>query len=86
MLDLLDDMAKWGQRKYVLGEVDVFKIDHTHEVYGHMNVNYVKLDRLPKFDEGWQTILDSLRSGRFFVTTGEILLNEVTIGGRECGP
>ena len=31
VLDLLDDMANWG-RKYVLGEVDVFKIDHTHEL------------------------------------------------------
>ena len=30
-----------GQKKYVPGEVDVFKIDHTHELYGHMNINYV---------------------------------------------
>ena len=44
-LDLLDDMANWGQKKYVLGEVDVFKIDHTHELYGHMNINYLRLDR-----------------------------------------
>ena len=54
VLDLLDDMANWGQRKYVLGEVDVFKLDHTHELYGHMNVNYVRLDRVPRFDEGWK--------------------------------
>jgi hypothetical protein len=45
VLDLLDDMANWGHKKYVLGEVDVFKIDHTHELYAHMNVNYVRLDR-----------------------------------------
>ena len=64
MLDLLDDMANWGQRKYVPGEVDVFTIDHTHELYGHMNVNYVQLDRVPRFDEGWQPVLDVLRSGR----------------------
>ena len=32
-LDLLDDMANWGQKKYLPGEVDVFKIDHTHELY-----------------------------------------------------
>ncbi len=43
-LDLLDDMANWGQKKYMPGEVDVFKIDHTHELYGHMNVNYVRLE------------------------------------------
>ena len=64
-LDLLDDMANWGQKKYLPGEVDVFKIDHTHELYGHMNINYVRLDpdRLPRFDEGWQPVLDSLRGG-----------------------
>ena len=32
-LNLLDDMANWGQKKYLPGEVDVFKIDHTHELY-----------------------------------------------------
>ena len=85
VLDLLDDMANWGRKKLVLGEVDVFKVDHTHEIYGHMNVNYVKLDRLPRFDNGWRPILDALRAGRFFVTTGEVLLHSATIGGREGG-
>lgn len=84
-LDLLDDMANWGQRKYAPGEVDVFKIDHTHELYGHMNVNYVKLDRIPGFDEGWKPVLDSLRSGRFFVTTGEVLIPEFTVDGVGSG-
>jgi hypothetical protein len=50
-----------------------------------MNVNYVKLDKLPRFDDGWQPILDSLRGGRFFVTTGEILLNDLTMGGKASG-
>ena len=40
-LNLLDDMANWGDKKYLPGEVDVFKIDHTHELYGHMNINYI---------------------------------------------
>jgi hypothetical protein len=39
-----------------------------------MNVNYLKLDRLPRFSDGWQPVLDALRSGNFFVTTGEILI------------
>lgn len=84
-LDLLDDMANWGQRKYVLGEVDVFKLNATHELYGHMNVNYLKLDRLPRYEEGWQPVLDALRAGRFFVTTGEVLIEGFSIGGRESG-
>ncbi len=85
VLDLLDDMANWGQRKYVLGEVDVFKIDHTHELYGHMNVNYLRLDRVPRYEEGWQPILDAVRHGRFFVTTGEILIRSFTVGGKQGG-
>lgn len=85
VLGLMDDMANWGQRKYVPGEVDVFTIDHTHELYGHMNVNYVQLDRVPKFDEGWQSVLDVLRSGRFFVTTGEILIPTFAVGGKSSG-
>ena len=86
-LDLLDDMANWGDKKYLPGEVDVFKIDHTHELYGHMNINYVRLDpdRVPRFDESWQPVLDSLRSGRFFVTTGEVLIAEFTVNGRPSG-
>jgi hypothetical protein len=85
VLDLLDDMANWGRRKYAPGEVDVFKIDRTHELYGHMNVNYLKLDRLPRFDDGWKPILDALGAGRFFVSTGELLIREFTVGGKEAG-
>ncbi len=82
-LDLLDDMSNWGTKKQLLGEVDVFKIDYTHEIYGHMNINYVRLERLPRFDDGWKPISDALRAGRFFVTTGEILIPEATLGGHE---
>jgi hypothetical protein len=85
VLNLLDDMCNWGQKKYVLGEVDVFKLDHTHELYGHMNINYVRLDRLPKYGDSWQPVLDVLSRGQFFVTTGEILLPQFTVGGKESG-
>ena len=86
-LDLLDDMANWGDRKYLPGEVDVFKIDHTHELFGHMNINYLRLEpnRVPRFDESWQPVLDALRGGRFFVTTGEILIPEFTVAAQPSG-
>ena len=85
VLDLLDDMANWGQRKYVLGEVDVFKIDPTHELYAHSNINYLRLDKLPRYEDGWQPVLDALRGGRFFVSTGEVLIPEFTVGGKSSG-
>jgi hypothetical protein len=84
-LDLFDDMCNWSKSKYLLGEVDVFKILPTHELYGHMNINYLKLDKLPRFDDGWQPVLDALKSGRFFVSTGEVLMPEFSVGGKESG-
>ncbi len=86
-LDLLDDMSNWGARKFMPGEVDVFKLDHTHELYAHMNVNYVRLepDRLPRFDLGWSALVEALRLGRFFVSTGEVLIERFTLAGRGSG-
>jgi hypothetical protein len=85
VLDLMDDMANWGHPKYVLGEVDVFKVFPGQELYGHMNVNYLKLDKLPRFDDGWSAILEALRDGHFFVSTGEVLLREFKLAGKESG-
>jgi len=85
VLDLLDDMSNWGAAKQVLGEVDVFQIEPDHELYAHMNVNYLRLDKLPRFDDGWQSVLDVLRDGKFFVTTGEVLIPRFTVNGIESG-
>jgi hypothetical protein len=84
-LDLLDDMCNWGRRKYLPGEVDVFKLDRTSELYGHMNINYLRLARAPRYAEGWQPVLDALRRGAFFTTTGEVLLEDFTVGGKQSG-
>lgn len=84
-LDLLDEMSNWGAKKYLPGEVDVFKIDRTHELYGHMNINYLRLDEVPKFDDGWQPVLDVLQRGAFFTTTGEVLIRSFTVGGKPSG-
>jgi hypothetical protein len=84
-LDLLSDMSNWGDRKYLPGEVDVFKIDHTSELYGHMNINYLRLPKIPRYQDGWQPILDVLRTGAFFTTTGEVLINSFIVGGKQSG-
>ena len=81
-LRLLDDMQNWGLDKRLLGEVDVFQFDHTHEVYAHMNVNYVRADRLPRFSE-YGTLIDAMRENQVFVTTGDVLLPSWNIGGEE---
>jgi hypothetical protein len=79
---LLDDMNNWGLPKKLMGEVDVFQIDSTHELYAHMNVNYVKLPSLPAFDDYGQ-LLAALQRGDFFATTGEVLLTEVKLGAAQ---
>lgn len=75
--DLLDDLSNRGLRKRQLGEVDVFQFDHTHELYAHMNINYIKIERLPSFDR-WGDALVPLAKGEFFTTTGEVLLPDVS--------
>ena len=78
VLNLLDDMNNWGLEKRVFGEVDVFQLDHTHELYAHMNINYIRLDQLPGFDNYGRAI-KPLAEGDFFTTTGEVLLPQVII-------
>ena len=85
ILDLLDDMNNWGQQKQVLGEVDVFRVEPDYELYAHMNINYLRLEKLPRFEDGWEPILETLRAGEFFVTTGEILIPKFTVGGKQSG-
>ncbi|MFO1512895.1 MAG: hypothetical protein U1F83_08305 [Verrucomicrobiota bacterium] len=85
VLDLMDDMENWGLKKQVIGEVDAFRMEPDFETYGHMNINYLKMDKLPRYADGWQPVLDTLRAGRFFVTTGEILIPSFKVGGKESG-
>jgi hypothetical protein len=85
VLDLLDDMSNWGAKKHALGEVDTFRMEPDFETYAHMNINYLRLVRLPRYDDGWQPVLDALRGGEFFTTTGEVLIPEFTVGGKQSG-
>ncbi len=85
VLDLLDDMCNWGFRKHAHSEADLFKMEPESETYAHLNINYLKLDKLPAFKDGWQPVLDALRKGDFFSTTGEILIPDFTIDGKHSG-
>jgi hypothetical protein len=78
VFDLVDELNNQGLRKRFLGEVDVFQFDHTHELYAHMNINYIKLGRLPAFDR-WGDALAPLAKGEFFTTTGEVLLPDLNL-------
>ena len=85
VLDLFDDMLNAGMKKAVIGEADLFRIEPDYETYAHLNINYLKLDRVPRYADGWQPVLDVLRGGRFFSTTGEVLIPNFTVGGQGSG-
>jgi hypothetical protein len=82
-LTLLDDMSNWGLRKLLLAEVDVFQIDHTHELYAHMNINYVRASKLPGFED-YGELLRTMQKSDFFISTGEVLMPEHSI--RQTAP
>jgi hypothetical protein len=80
-LGLLDDMNNWAGPKYLIAEGDTYTKSPEDETYPQLDVNYVKLDRVPKFSDGWMPVLDALRAGNFFVTSGEVLLHDYSIQG-----
>lgn len=85
VLDLLDDMNNWGEKKTMITEADLFSISNENEMYAHMNVNYMMLDQLPKYSEGWKPVVEAMQQGKFFGTTGEVLMHELKVNGRLSG-
>lgn len=74
VLDLQNDMNNWDKPKGIIAEADLFTIEPENEMYAHLNVNYLQLDKIPRYDNGWSPVLDALRNRKFFSTTGEILI------------
>lgn len=85
VLDLMDDMNNWGFKKTVITEADLFTITPQNEMYAHMNVNYLMMDQLPEFKNGWQPVVDAMQYGRFFGSTGEVLIPELKINDKRSG-
>lgn len=82
-LGTLDDMNNWGGPKYALAEGDTYAKYPDDETYPHLMVNYIKLARLPRFDDDWSPIVAAIRSGEFFVTSGEVLIRDWSVEGSE---
>ncbi|MVN91283.1 CehA/McbA family metallohydrolase domain-containing protein [Mucilaginibacter aquatilis] len=81
IFDLMDDMSNWGLKKKAIAESDIFTITHDNEMYAHVNINYLKIDALPKFSNGWQPVVDVIQKGEFFSTTGEVLIPAFKVNG-----
>jgi hypothetical protein len=74
---VLDDLNNLGLHKIMIGEDDLFQLSQTDELYSNLNANYLKLDRIPDFDH-YSKVLDSMAKGDGFISTGEVLLPEVS--------
>jgi len=85
VLNLMDDMANWGLKKHIISEADIFSITEQNEMYAHLNVNYLQMDKLPNYADGWKPVLDVIREGKFFVSTGEVLIPKFNINGKGAG-
>lgn len=85
ILDLMDDMANWGYKKHAIAEADLFTVEPENEMYAHLNVNYLQINTLPDYNAGWQPVLDAMQQGKFFVSTGEVLLPVFTVNGKGAG-
>lgn len=79
--DVLDDMNNWTGPKYLIAEGDTYMKYPDDESYPQMFVNYVKLDKVPAYDEDWSPILKSMRAGDYFITSGEVLIHDCKLEG-----
>lgn len=57
----------------------------TNETYAHLNVNYLQMNQLPTYSQGWQPVLDVMKQGKCFVSTGEVLFPAFSVNGKGAG-
>lgn len=80
-LVLLDDMYNWTGAKHMIAEGDTYMKYPDDETFPPLMVNYVKLDRVPKFDNRWSQVLSAMRAGDYFVTSGDVLIRNSGLEG-----
>lgn len=82
-LDTMNNMyAGSGLRpKYLIADVDTYRKGPEDDIYPGHPVSYVKIEKLPGPTEDWTPILKAVRSGDFWVTTGEVLITGYSVEG-----
>jgi hypothetical protein len=77
-----DDMSNWAPKpKFMLAEGDTYMKRPDDDTYPLLAVNYLKLDKVPTYNESWAPIVEAIHEGNFFGTTGEILFHSWGIEG-----
>ena len=78
---LLDDMNNWGTAKYLIAEGDTYMKYPDDETFPQLIVNYVKLDKVPAYNEDWTPLAKAMRAGDYFVSSGEVLIPKSGVTG-----
>ena len=77
-----DDMSNWAPKpKFMLAEGDTYMKVPSDETYPLLAINYLRLDKVPAYNESWAPVVEGIRDGNFFGTTGEILFHNWGIEG-----
>ena len=77
-----DDMSNWSPKpKFLIAEGDTYTKRPDDETYPQLAVNYLKLATVPLYNESWAPIVEGIRAGNFFGTTGEILFHDWAVEG-----
>jgi hypothetical protein len=84
--DAIDTMnnlyANSGLRpKYIIADIDTYRKGPEDDTYANFPVNYLKIEKTPLPDEDMTPVMKALRDGDFFVSTGEILIKNYSVGG-----
>ena len=84
-LPVFDDMNNWvadqpTPPKYIQAISEIYQQGPGDDVYANNPVNYVKLDELPGPDN-WKPIVDAMKRGDYFVTSGEVLIPNYAVQG-----
>ena len=67
--------------KYIIADIDTYQKGPEDDLYANFPVNYLKLPKTPGPADDWSPVLTALRTGDFFVTTGEILIKSYAVQG-----
>jgi hypothetical protein len=77
-----DEMSNWAPKpKFMLAEGDTYMKRPDDDTYPFLAVNYLKLDKVPAYNESWASVVEGLHEGQFFGTTGEILFHQWGVSG-----
>ena len=83
---LLDEMSNWqAQRhlpmKHIIAISELRHVQPGDDIYASEPVSYVKLATVPSVDNA-KPLLDALRAGDSFWTTGEVLIHNLSVNGK----